>query len=65
MRSTQQMDSPAMWRPERSLPAWRAVTAVLWRRLRMQGDYEHLRWLSPAPQAPALRPARFGARWCG
>lgn len=30
-------------------------TAVLWRRLRLQGECEHLRWLVPPPQAAAPR----------
>jgi N-acetylglucosamine malate deacetylase 2 len=27
-------------------------TAVLWRRLQLQGDCEHLRWLQPPQQEP-------------
>jgi LmbE family N-acetylglucosaminyl deacetylase len=33
-------------------------TAVLWRRLQLQGDCEHLRWLQPARNAPGAPPER-------
>jgi hypothetical protein len=33
-----------------------SATAVLWRRLQLQGDCEHLRWLRP----PQAEPDRIG-----
>ncbi len=33
-------------------------TAVLWRRLQLQGDREHLRWLQPPQEGPQLTTRR-------